>query len=41
MTENSARIFNTSSSEYIAMTDKKSLVDNMVRYKNIFKKSNK
>lgn len=33
MTENSARIFNTSSSEYIAMTDKKSLVDNMVSIK--------
>lgn len=33
MTENSARIFNTSSSEYIAMTDKKPLVDNMVSIK--------
>ncbi|XP_052721868.1 solute carrier family 49 member 4 homolog isoform X1 [Crassostrea angulata] len=32
MTKNSARIFNTSSSEYIAMTDKKSLVDNMSVY---------
>lgn len=33
MIEDSARIFNTSSSEYIAMTDKKPLVDNMVSIK--------
>lgn len=33
MIENSARIFNTSSSEYIDLSDEKTLVDNMVSIK--------
>lgn len=33
MIENSARIFNTGSSEYIDLSDKKTLVDNMVSIK--------